>query len=393
MPMRGRGLLVAFVAGFLGAALLFALPLTTIRDRVIDLENEHGALQQALNETAAEHLTQAHERLQTWNRTQQASLQEAKDHVDAAAHLSRLASPASSGALNETLAEASNALGEASAADACNMLPPGGEPHRALGALGERLGALGQRPGSEEATLLPVLQAAEGVHEALRSGLRDHAKITGLALAADEAKVRVNLEGPLPSSTCLEHVRATVCTHGACAATNGTEDGFLLEDPTTITIPAPWPKEAGATITVNVSSHAGPVQSAGRANMTAPDGGWPMDIVGLAKGASSQVKDHRMLTIGSEQALRALWSEHANEEEAPNVDFHTRIVLAAFHGDAAHACHDVSITELWLKEEGSLVAYVDIGEQPHVACPAEPVAPFHVIAIPRIPGDVTFVTT
>lgn len=398
MPTRGRGLLIAFIAGFLGAALLLALPLLTIRDRVIELDDAHAALQRTLNESAAEHLLEAHHAIQAWNRTHEATLQNATTHVHTASRLVALTPnrPHDSPTLTETLHEASNALDHATALDACALFPPTSTAQNATAKLGEALGTLSQQLSSTQPpTPGPAHQAATEAQDALQHLATGHATIRGLTLQADQAAIRVSVETPLPNDGCLPTVKATVCTtpNGACETTNGQDAGFARQGQTAFTVPVPQPAPPIAAVTVSLTSTAGQTTTQDSADLKVPIDPWPMTATGIAKGTTSNITDPRTLVIDTQQAWETAWSEHVDDQDAPSVDFETRTVLAVFSGEGQSACRDASITGLWLDAEGSLRVHVRFAELDATGCPQGTVAPFHIVEIPHIPGEIRFVPT
>lgn len=398
MPTRGRALLLTFVAGFLGATLLLALPLLTIRDRVIELDDAHASLQRTLNESAAEHLLEAHHAIDAWNRTQQATLQNATTHVHTASNLVALIphGPDDSPTLNGTLHEASNALDHANALDACALLPPTSTAQDATAKLGEALGTLSQQLASTQPpTPAPAHQAAIEAQDALQHAAKAHATIMGLTLQADQAAIRVSVEDPFPNEACLPNVNATVCTtpNGLCETTNGQHAGFTRQGETAFTVSVPQPEPSIATVTVDLTSTVGQTTNQDTASLNVPIDPWPMTATGIAKGTTSNITDPRTLVIDTQQAWETIWSEHVNGQDAPSVDFETRTVLAVFSGEGQGACHDARITGLWLDAEGSLRVHVRSDEHDATGCPQGTLAPFHIVETPHIPGEIRFVPT
>jgi uncharacterized membrane protein len=114
----------------------------------------------------------------------------------------------------------------------------------------------------------------------------------------------------------------------------------------------------------------------------------------LAKGDASGIQDAERTIIRDPETWHALWSAHAGAgASAPDVDFSTRMVAAAFAGERPMPGYALEILEP-RREGGSLVVAVNEAPPPRGMAAAQIIiTPFHIVTMPRFDGDVRFTDT
>jgi len=114
----------------------------------------------------------------------------------------------------------------------------------------------------------------------------------------------------------------------------------------------------------------------------------------IAKGDGSGVSAPRRVIIRDEDAWRALWTEHAGAAAAaPPVDFATQMVAAVFTGDRPTPGYAVEIVDA--RQQGNTLGLVVSESSPRRGMMAAQliVTPFHIVALPRFDGTVSFLPT
>jgi hypothetical protein len=114
------------------------------------------------------------------------------------------------------------------------------------------------------------------------------------------------------------------------------------------------------------------------------------DITTLARGTLSGIERPKQVAIQDEAAWRALWKEHAPEQDPPRVDFTARTVLAVFLGSRTTAGYTVDITEVERGEREAIVR-VREGRPARDQMLAQVItSPFHIVSVPRLHGTIKF---
>jgi len=112
----------------------------------------------------------------------------------------------------------------------------------------------------------------------------------------------------------------------------------------------------------------------------------------IAKGDGSGVSTPRRIVVRDDRAWRALWMEHAGASAAaPPVDFGSHMIAAVFAGDRPTPGYGVEITDA--RREGGTLGLVVTESRPAPGTLAAQVivTPFHIVALPRFEGQVSFV--
>ncbi len=116
------------------------------------------------------------------------------------------------------------------------------------------------------------------------------------------------------------------------------------------------------------------------------------DVSTLAKGDGSGVTDARRVAIRDEPAWRALWAEHAGAAAAPpRVDFSTQMVAAVFAGDRPTPGYSVEIVDARRQGDTLGIVVTESPPAPGLLAAQIIVTPFHIVALPRFDGAVSFV--
>ena len=111
----------------------------------------------------------------------------------------------------------------------------------------------------------------------------------------------------------------------------------------------------------------------------------------LAKGDGSGIVDPSRAVVRDLSGWHALWTAHAGDDaHAPDVDFTTRVVAAAFAGERPSPGYAVEIGEP--RQEGaSLVVPVQETQPGRGMIAAQMiVTPFHIVTLPRYDGEIRF---
>ena len=108
------------------------------------------------------------------------------------------------------------------------------------------------------------------------------------------------------------------------------------------------------------------------------------------KGPMSELSAPRQVSIADRDAWGALWKTHAPGRPAPEVDFTRETVVAVFLGTRPTAGFAVEI--VGVREDGGNVVVQYRETRPSRDSIAAQVltAPYHVAAIPRRAGTITF---
>lgn len=117
-----------------------------------------------------------------------------------------------------------------------------------------------------------------------------------------------------------------------------------------------------------------------------------MSVTTIAKGDGSGITTARRVVVRTGEEWRALWAAHAGPSaEAPSVDFGTQMVVAAFAGERPTPGFGVEIAGI--RRDGQTLAFVvnEYRPAPGMLAAQVIVTPFHIVAIPRFDGEISFV--
>jgi PrcB C-terminal len=115
------------------------------------------------------------------------------------------------------------------------------------------------------------------------------------------------------------------------------------------------------------------------------------ELSSIAKGDGSGVSSPRRIVVRDDRAWRALWSEHAGTSAAaPAVDFDTHMVAAVFAGDRPTPGYGVEITDVRRQGDTLDIIVSESRPAPGMMAAQVIVTPFHIVALPRFDGHVSF---
>ncbi len=115
------------------------------------------------------------------------------------------------------------------------------------------------------------------------------------------------------------------------------------------------------------------------------------DFSTIAKGDGSGITTARRLVIRDDEQWRALWAEHAGPgAPPPDVDFRTRMIAAVFAGDRPTPGYGVEIVAARRQEEALGIVVSESRPAPGTIAAQVIVTPFHIVALPRFEGPVSF---
>jgi uncharacterized membrane protein len=116
-----------------------------------------------------------------------------------------------------------------------------------------------------------------------------------------------------------------------------------------------------------------------------------MSITTIAQGDASRVTEPRRLIARTDEEWRALWAMHAGPEtEAPAVDLGRVVVAAAFAGEKPAAGHSIEVSAADHADHGVRLLVAERGPGRDAVGAAILTSPFHIVAMTREMGEVTW---
>lgn len=110
----------------------------------------------------------------------------------------------------------------------------------------------------------------------------------------------------------------------------------------------------------------------------------------IDKGAMSQISAARQVTVTDRDAWATLWRAHAPARPLPGVDFMRETVVGVFMGTRMTAGFAIEI--VGSREEGGnlVVQYQETAPSRDAIAAQVLVSPYHLVALPKRPGTITF---
>ena len=116
-----------------------------------------------------------------------------------------------------------------------------------------------------------------------------------------------------------------------------------------------------------------------------------IEMTTVARGDGSGVAAPRRVIVRDDASWRRLWAEHAGGAgAAPPVDFSRAMIAAVFAGDRPTPGHAIEIVEAEQDGDALSIAVVESRPAPGVVAPQLIVSPFHIVALPRFDGAISF---
>ena len=110
----------------------------------------------------------------------------------------------------------------------------------------------------------------------------------------------------------------------------------------------------------------------------------------LDKGSSSDVSSARQVTVRDRDEWASLWRAHGSSRPLPGVDFSREMVVGVFLGSRPTAGFAVEIVGYREAGEALVVRYRETTPAPDAITAQVIVSPYHLAAIPKRAGNVTF---
>jgi hypothetical protein len=110
----------------------------------------------------------------------------------------------------------------------------------------------------------------------------------------------------------------------------------------------------------------------------------------LDKGSMSAVSAARQVTVRDRDEWASLWRAHGSNRPLPDVDFSREMVLGVFMGSRPTAGFAVEIVGYRETGDTVVVQYRETTPAPDAITAQVIVSPYHLVAIPKRAGSVTF---
>jgi hypothetical protein len=123
--------------------------------------------------------------------------------------------------------------------------------------------------------------------------------------------------------------------------------------------------------------------------LTAQVGG--VGMVTVAHDLMSGVDTAQQTVVQDETAWARLWRAHAGDSLPPPVDFSSHTVLAVFLGSRPSGGFDVEITAVGQEGAATLVEWIERRPGPGEMTAAVMTSPAHMVAVPKLSGEIRFV--
>jgi len=110
----------------------------------------------------------------------------------------------------------------------------------------------------------------------------------------------------------------------------------------------------------------------------------------IDKGDHSLLDDGRQVIVRTPAEWSALWREHAGERPQPAVNLSAEMIVGVFLGSRPTAGFTIEIVGVDDKDGGVLVRYRERRPSPGGLAAQVLTSPYHLVAVPRRPGEVRF---
>jgi len=114
-------------------------------------------------------------------------------------------------------------------------------------------------------------------------------------------------------------------------------------------------------------------------------------LLTIAQGDASRISEPRRMLARSEEEWRALWALHAGPEApSPALDFAQVMAAAAFAGERPSAGHSIHISAVPAADGDIHLVASERAPGPGIAAAAMITSPFHIVAVSRDAGEVSW---
>jgi hypothetical protein len=108
------------------------------------------------------------------------------------------------------------------------------------------------------------------------------------------------------------------------------------------------------------------------------------------KGEHSNIDEAKQVVVRTEAEWTKLWQQHSPDRKRPAVDFSKDMVAGVFMGSRPTAGYNVSIVSTFAKDGNVLVRYQESQPQRGAMTAQVLTFPYHLVAVPKAAGQVTF---
>jgi hypothetical protein len=144
------------------------------------------------------------------------------------------------------------------------------------------------------------------------------------------------------------------------------------------------------TATRQIPFHVTPATAAGASDAPGAPNPQGASMRLLDRGTHSNIDDARQVVVRTAADWGALWKQHAPGLPMPEVDFAREAVAGVFLGTRPTGGFGVEIVGAAQKTGSMLVQYRETRPGPDAITTQVITSPFHLVAVPRIDGDVKF---
>jgi|RhiMethySRZTD1v2_1073278.scaffolds.fasta_scaffold3180158_1 hypothetical protein len=113
-------------------------------------------------------------------------------------------------------------------------------------------------------------------------------------------------------------------------------------------------------------------------------------VESLAKGDASGIQTARQVVVRSDGEWQALWKMHAPDQNAPGVDFNSKMVVGVFAGSKPSAGYAIEIVGARMQGMDLVVEYVERRPGRGQMQAQILIEPFHLVTVPKHSGPVRF---
>lgn len=110
----------------------------------------------------------------------------------------------------------------------------------------------------------------------------------------------------------------------------------------------------------------------------------------LDKGDQSNIDEGRQVIVRSPAEWSALWRQHSPDRDRPSVDFERDMVVGVFLGSRTTAGFGVEVVGAQMQQGILVVRFREMRPRGDGVVAQVITSPYHLVAVPRHAGAVTF---